>query len=851
MKKVKTQNKFVIILSVLLGAVFAFSIGITFAANMQFVYSSKPKSTEAYLSNQQYQLINITTESPINYSVGIHSSEIALQYSYGYNFDVRIKYSLDWLGDDEYNQLSTYNVELLFSNRDNVIVDENYIYFINYKTEEITQNGQSVNIKSPSGISAGSGKLSIITGVEIIETNNDEYIGKSLAINIEEVKIYKEVNNYSDAHTLYSDAYTEQEVMVDDQPETIRVYSEAAKAWLRYKNSSDYTKAYVMMYNYRYTNAVGVSYPGHDSAYKQVDGSDEGTWLGGNRAYAGVGIYIITGSTPVTLVATVVGTWRNASSTATSSQYDNNILFNYNSDWTLNNDGKITYNHVIPANTACYIKMVDSIEITSMGIIKYNDKDSYKMVVRNVSINNNNLTFTYDTFDNVAKIKSGELGVVSISENETRTNYSQKDVTILNAGEYSNNLYTYKLSANSQSFANSTMMLVNNTNVEKQVKLNYSLNYFIANGSPELTYKVTVGEGDESYEVEQKATSFNDNAYYRYHGIDNDGTIDKNDDFTEPLKNTFVIAPNSSVIVPAYYTVSADFQDNVEDVMGFTTAHYDIWVVMFASLAESTDLVTGKDLAIELDMSGAKGAVKVKNNTNKIVNSIDLNINLYARKFEIADSASNTKPDNWEVVFWKYYYIDNSSEEFVQNELVDVDFKPKVFYLGTWSDYYIGKTNNSDLTFVGNEVSGLSLKPNESVVVYTFTKDNDAQFYVNGEANATTTTPDGITLVKDGVNQNYIVNYSEENSYFVRFNGTMPENANLGVDVIIEDDGLNYFITVVRPGQIIKVVSDTTIVSSLPCEDVFISGKNGSLSGWVTESEDLSNVLTAFENYFN
>ena len=287
--------------------------------------------------------------------------------------------------------------------------------------------------------------------------------------------------------------------MVDDQPEMVRIYSEAAKAWLRHKKSASYTKAYVMMYNYRYANAVGVSYPGHDSAYKQVDGSDEGTWLGGNRAYAGVGIYVITGSTPVTLVASVVGTWRSTSLTDTSSQYDNNILFNYNSDWILGDDGKITYNHVIPANSACYIKMIDSVEITSMGIIEYNNKDTYKMVVRNVSINNNSLAFTYDTFDDAAKIRSGELGVVSISENETRSNYVQQDVTILNAGEYANNLYTYKFSPNLQSFANSTMMLVNNTNAEKQVKLNYSLNYFIANGSQLF---------------DKKATSFNDSNYF-------------------------------------------------------------------------------------------------------------------------------------------------------------------------------------------------------------------------------------------------------------------------------------------------------------------------------------------------
>lgn len=854
MKRAKTQNKFVLFLSVLLGAVFAFSIGITFAANMQLIYGTAPKSTTAYLSNQQYQVVNSTTNAPILYSVGVHSSEIALQYSYGYNFDLRIKYSLDWLGDTTQNQLSTYNVELLFANRDNVIVDENYIYFINYKTEEIVdeETGNTSMVKMPSGLSAGNGKLSLITGVEIIETNNDEYLGKTLSISIDEVKIYKESDSYSTSHSLYDDAYTEVTTIVGEDEETERVYSEAAKAWLRHKQSSSYKKAYVMMYNYRYTNAVGVSYPGHDSAYKQKEGSSDGTWLGGNRAYAGIGIYIITGNSAMSLTAKVTGTWRT-SALATNAQYDNNILFNYDSNWQVGADGNITYNYIIPANSACYINMVDSIEITSLGIISYNDKDTYKLVVRNISINNSALSFSYDTITGVYKITSGELNEVNISESDTRETYKQDDVTILNAGEYANNLFVYNYSAQSQVYHNSTIMLFNNTNVEKQVKLNYNLNYFVSNGSQALKYTVTQGEGDNKTTIEKVATSFEDPAYYRYEGLDNDGIVDKNDDLTEPSKNVFVIAPNSGIVVPGFYQVNSTFQSNVESLLSVTNEHYDIWVVFKASLAESNDNISSKNLAIEIDTSGSSGVVRVKNNTNSIVSQIDMNITLYSYKFEIADSAISAQPDNWHVTFWRYYYVDPQSGEMVQNETIDVDvnFEDEIFFYTSYAEYLITLTKNNNLTFSGNSVTGLSLKPNESVDIYTFVKDSNAQYYISGVAEASVSTANDVVLVKDNVNQKYIVNYSSSESYYVRFNGTLPDNINLGVDVITEDDGLNYFITVVRPGQIFKVVSDTTAINFIPCEDLYVTGVKGSLKSWVTESEDLSNVISAFDNYFS
>ena len=222
MKKAKT-NKFSIFLSALLCAVFAFTVGITYAgSSMVFNYGTNPASASAYLANQQYVVVNDTLTAPVVYSVGSHATEIALEYAIDYDFDLRIKYALKWSDQT----LATTNVELLFANRDNVIVDETYIYYINYKNN------------APAGISAGEGKLSLIAGVEIIETDNDNYLGKTLTVEIQEVKIAKTGGSYATS--------------------SLKDSGQAGSAWYAHKTSVGETDAYVVIYNYRYNSEMGV-----------------------------------------------------------------------------------------------------------------------------------------------------------------------------------------------------------------------------------------------------------------------------------------------------------------------------------------------------------------------------------------------------------------------------------------------------------------------------------------------------------------------------------------------------------------------------------------------------------------
>ena len=222
-KKTKTKNNILLILSAIIGVVFALITGFTYCAtSLNLSYGQIPNSTEAYMANQQYTIINDTVKTPVLFGEGYHNFEVALQYSIGYSFDVRFKYSLSWSGGSSY---STDNVILHFANRDNVIYDDNYIFLAN-------------------AVSAGNSKINIIASVDFVDPTDSHYFGQKLTINIEEVKIYKEQSSYDANHELLKTTNNGVNKTV------VSVTGPASQAWLQYKENSnaaeeEQTQAYV------------------------------------------------------------------------------------------------------------------------------------------------------------------------------------------------------------------------------------------------------------------------------------------------------------------------------------------------------------------------------------------------------------------------------------------------------------------------------------------------------------------------------------------------------------------------------------------------------------------------------
>lgn len=815
MQKPKTKRIFFVFICALLSTVFAFTIGHTFAAiDLLFNYGTDLKSPKAYMGNNQYVLNNDTELAPVAYSVGSHATEISLQYAIDYEFDLRVRYSLDWLGDEDIveatgKQLSTNNVKLLFANRDNVIVDDTYIYFINYKNDTKIINDVETEVKYPCGITKGNGKISIIAGVEIIETNNNDYLGKSLKINIEEVKIKKsKTSGYTQSDELY--------------------YSgSAGVAWLRHKTSADTSnqmymgsQAYVMVYNYRYNLEQGVAYPGHTSAYSKLgEGEITGNWLGGNRAFAGVGLYIITGNQPIKLSTKVVGTWQdNENSTSAGLQFDNSIRFNYAKGWKhLNYDQNklfetCYYDYVIPANTACYVDIVESVEITCAHNVAHNNFDAYTLVVYEMYLNN--VTFKD------AKITSSLISTATELFTPSNT-YENDDVSVVNTSIYSNNIYEYQLGSNLlQSYSNSTVLLINNTAEEQQILVDYSCYYYISNGAHALVLQST----------SNRATQFTDAAYFR------DGGEINSDYCSVPTVNTFVLAPYSSVNIGSQFSVYGDFQTSV--LINSYNCH-DAWVQLNVEVQSSADL-TNKDVSVEVAVKEGTGFVRIKNNTNRIIENISANIKLLNYKLTLAEDVEMSKPNDWDATFWRYYSILDGKA--VQNEIKD--WRAGVFYKGSYKASKIGLLNldgSADENDGIVSLNGINLKPNESMNIYKFVVDEKSEILNKSSAYGDGGVANTIELVAEEVSSRYLINYSA-NSYFVRLTGIIPENYTLKNTIIV--DNYIYFTMVIRPGQIIEIPNTITGIDTKNCDSNYIPGDSGSLSGWDDE------IINIFDLYF-
>ncbi len=822
MKKAKTKRNYISILSAILGVVFAFITGVTYCFNLlTFNYGTNQNSTSAYLGNQQYVMINDTIDCPVAFGDGSHNIEIAMQYAMSYDFDVRLKYSLSWS-----NGANADNVILHFANRDNVIYDKEYIYLAN-------------------SIPAGEGKISFITGVNFVDTKDKRYYGQSLTINIVSEKIYKEQEKYDDSHKLYADAFYSQTSQI----------SYAAQMWLASKpKTEDYAKtidlnqANVLMYNQRNNYENGIPYPGHNTAYKRnvvsttvgesvVNKTTSATWLGGNRSYAGTGMYVVTGAKAIKLKVKVEGIWYSSPNEIDSSDLisENSIKYHYSEGWT--NEGWFnnklweirSFDYVIPANTSCYVDILESIEITSAS--KNQDTlayDKYRMVTNRITINAGDQDLLFDYTADQNKIRKSELSVDTVNE-ITGSTYSKKDVEIINTSLYSQGLYETRTS-NAQSF-NTNVSLINNTAETKTVALTYQLYYHLSNGS--TGFIDTNGNRAEEYVNNgtwTDETAFTNNLCY---GYDVAATSNR---LTSAVKNTVVVGPYASVKLIDNYRVSADLRSDIESKSGNTTTHYDVWTYVDVAVAKSegkdliqnTPVPTTANLEIQTEVSGNTVTLSVKNNTTETLSGITIS------SFSIAEMTSvdpnlaenytalTDRPSDWVASYWKYYKIDENGK-FVQltsdplAEQGENAFPTVPTYYEKRQEAYSTETSVITLTpalhfsKTGTTITAdntITLKHGESIVFATAKTTQTSHVVVNGNASASSVvTPSSLMIINSGKTSAYLINHTS-NSYFVRFSGTISSDAKFEVGNVTVGDTQythNYYIGVVRPGQIIPV----------------------------------------------
>ncbi len=795
MKRAKTRTKLAYILLAILSVVFAFIVGVTYCAtSFNLQVGSNSYATNTYLAMQNYTIINDSLTSPIPYGTGAHNSEVVLQYSYSYSVDVRIKYSLSWS-----NGLSTENVILNYANRDNFMVDSEYIFV----RDSIT----------------GTGQLTIFTGVDFTLDDDFDYVGASLTINIDEVRVYKVgSSSYNSSHPLVSGINT-------------TTYP-SAQAWLKYKaRDSSNSNAFVIVYNHLY-EGNGVSHPIDVGAYYRVDGNYR--WLGGMKSYAGVGVYVVTGSSPITLSATVRARWYAGSETG--QVFDNNLLLHYASGWnavsSLSDEIFPTYNYstYIPAYSTAYIEIVDSLEITTRG--SNADRTAYRgasAVIYSIGLNGG--------FTSVgeAEISSGEIASAGFSAS---SGYSQPNYEIVNSTLYKPLLYVYNnygTSAAAQTFE-LNISIVNNTSTALQISnVSYTLHYYIGNGSNSTNV----------------ANSFAGTDWYRATGSSTSA-------ITSITSAGFTyVPPYSSITLTTSVQIGANFQSNIvaTNYGSFDAYTYVVPNVTFAS----SSTVKAE---VEFGMSGTTGVFYLKNKTDSIltVSATTLQLREITYEFtQLTSSIDSSVLNNWSSIYWQYYV--RSGSNFIRNTNSS---RPSTSNL---SSYYSMSVVSDPVTLSGTNFTtyngftngssnmSLTLKPGESLKIaeirgltnsryvrYELTYQNSTQPSTTARASTNNT----IDVVNEDSNNAYIINNSSS-SYFVRYNGTSSTSTDIRLS-----GGYYYYIGIVRPGQIVKIplinASSTRIVlQNIVAPDTYVDGASGTLSSWTTDST----ILNAFRTYFN
>ena len=817
--KIVKNNKsnLIKIICVLIGAVFAFTTGFVYASFAGWKKSfDSGYATGAYLPNQSYQIINDTMPNGIPYNAGVNDQEVALQYSYAYNFEFYVEYALEWSNNNPITETTTdpttgatttttlekdsSNVILNYSNRDAWIVDGSHMYY-----REI--------------VSAGTGKIPMIVGVNFTDLYDETYYGESLTINITKVVIKPVNENYSTSHPLYTD-------------------STAGNAWLKYKTRTSLTNAYVVCYNQTSIGSYKPTAPVGETAFMTYNTTEGSTTtatrrLLGNRGYVGLGIYIITGRNAITLRAKVTGTW-NPKTTDTVNIVSNTIKYNYSDNWvneTYNPASQTTneideireYAYEIPAYTAVYIPVVDSVEMVTRGLNTEADYAGAEIsTLLELNTNQINTENGIGVKDNVAS--AGLSGKTALTTNET---------TVVNVSKYMPALF-HTTDTNASRTYQTQITVINNTNKKLKVTANnFKLKLFISNGNSAAKYG--------------QVYQFNDAVHWARAEVDSTALTVEN--------STKIVSPYGAVTLCTEFEISSSVYNNLIT----TNSKYgncDLWAVLVPTITavETTEADDTLTLETEIVTSGSTKTAYfyAKNVSTNVLSNIKLSVQyswFNTQATEAQSQVGTSEPANWGREYWRYYTKTGSTF----NQVTTSNFKN----IPTWntaSTYYLfagWQTVTSSITFTLS--TGVNVNPSEKVLIGSLALKNSQTYNFNNHTfsftttNAINTTADDVQLINEASGLAYLINNSTTKSYYVRFNGTTSST------LFYSTAGYSYYKGLIRPGQVIPVpmtaVSDDIVIGS----ENFIEDTTGSLlskteiqsKGWASSFYDeLTNLYT-------
>ncbi len=750
--KRKNLSNLIKIICVLVGAVFAFSLSVVYGAFSWQRTHNSGYATGTYLPNQSYQIINDTLPNGIPFGDGVKEYEIALQYSYDYNFKFYVDYTLKWS-----NNKDTSNVILNYSNRDAWIVDNSRMYYCHT-------------------VAAGTGKLPIIVGVDFVNCYDETYFGAALKIEVT-VKIVKENESLEQSGTAGA-AYGE---------------------YLSRMTTNTISNAYVMVYNQTDIGSYKPKAPVGKTAYKVGNSSviTEDTngatntssattkKIFGNKNYVGLGVYVITGNSPINLKAKVIGNWQKDDASSGSTAGDvhvnsNTIKYDYSAGWSDNSetydnyvdsDGNHvrgvqeirTYQYQIPAHTAIYIEVVDSVELITRGFFANANYTDFHIETQ-LNLNEQG---------NIATTNGIGTTTITTIDATTSTNWPDRSISVYNRSKFDAALYT---TGSGQETYKTQVKIVNNTANKLSFTASYKLKIYVSNGNSAAEY-------GEIY-------NFNDATHWDRDILDSTA-------LTVNSKNANqIIAPYSAITICTSFSVNNGITDLlVGDYVGL-----DVWAVLEPTITPSTSAAADSTLALETEVSGTTVKLYAKNLSGNKVSGVNLTLGYshYNNQANMTPANLTSKPDTWDRDYWKYYILEDGKYVQVtelQNSTITTGGVP-VFNASVTYYTFAGWQSQTQTTTTYDK----QVMPGEKVLLGTLTV-TAAQIYdfSNYTLTGTVTDKADVEMVNESTGLAYLINNSTTKSYYVAFNKVAGDSH------FFNNGSSSVFYGLIRPGQVVKV----------------------------------------------
>lgn len=778
--KNKNKSNLIKIICVIIGAVFAFTTSIVYGAFSWKREHNSGYATGAFLPNQTYQIINDTLPNGILYSDGVKEYEVALQYSYDYAFNFYVEYELNWS-----NGLDASNVILNFSNRNAWIVDNSRIYYRDT-------------------VAAGTGKLPIIVGVDFVDNYNSNYYGAKLTINIKKVEIAK-TNETLDQTGIAGAAYAQY------QARKLASYSTA--------------NAYAVVYNPTNKGSYQPKAPVGKTAFEtktSTSGSTSVTTtskLFGNKNYVGLGAYVITGSSPINLVAKVIGSWvadtGKTTDPSSANINTNTIKYNYSSGWigesydvgTIVQEIR-TFQYTIPAHTAMYIDIIDSVEMITRGMLAAANYTDFH-IETDLLLNSD----TQLNFEN--GLATSTITTKTLSGTSYSTELPNQDYSVVNSSKYDAALYNVT-TGGAQTYK-TQIKVINNTASKMSVSASYTLKAYISNGNSTADYQPAAGSTTPK---DGNPFEFDDESHWDRDEYSYTSSI------TVGAHNASqVIAPYSAMTICTSFTVPNDM---VAKLVAAKAAYSgkDVWIELVPKITPATSTAADTQLVLETVVSGTTAKLYAKNVSSNALTSLSLNLKYsrYSTQANMTSTTLSTEPANWKKEYWKYYVSNSGSYKQVNevnNPTSNSDGSTSIktasmptFAAGT---YY---TNSG---WIGanayTTTSSAIVNPGEKVLLGSLTITASQTYdFSDYTLTGSVATASDVNLVNETTGSTFIKNNSTTKSYYIRFSSSASFTDTTKSN-FFQDGSFWYLYGLIRPGQVIPI-NITALDSQISIEAV-------------------------------